>query len=74
MELQSVGKLLVLIGAVIALAGLLFWAGGRLGLGSLPGDFRLTGRNWGCFIPLVSSIIISLLLTLLLNLAARFLR
>lgn len=69
--MESIGKMLLLLAAALAVVGALFWAAGRLGLGSLPGDIRLSGQGWSCFVPIVSSIVISLLLTLLLNLALR---
>ena len=68
---QQFGRALIFLGVAMIIVGALVWIGGRLGLGSLPGDFRLTGERWGCYIPLVSSLIISVVLTLLLNLLFR---
>ena len=73
MDLQTLGKLVIAMGVALAVVGLALWLGGRLGLGSLPGDVRLQGEGWGCYVPIVSSIVISLVLTLLLNLVIRFL-
>jgi hypothetical protein len=42
--------------------------GERLGLGRLPGDVVLKRKDFTLYVPLVSSIVISLVLTLLLNL------
>lgn len=64
----------MIFGVAMLIVGGLVWLGGRLGLGSLPGDFRLSGERWGCYIPLVSSIIISIILTLLLNVLLRWFR
>jgi hypothetical protein len=72
MDLQTLGKFVIVTGAAILLAGALLWLFGRLGLGSLPGDVRLGGQGWSCFLPITTSILISLLLTLLLNLLLRF--
>lgn len=74
MDLQSFGKILVALGLGIAVLGALVWVGGRLGLGSLPGDIRIEREGWGCYVPIASSIVLSLLLTLLLNLVVRLLR
>jgi phosphotransferase system glucose/maltose/N-acetylglucosamine-specific IIC component len=74
MEMQTIGKVLLLFAAVSALAGLLFLLAGRLGLGSLPGTVQMGGRGWSCYLPIVASIVISLVLTLLLNLALRLFR
>lgn len=73
-DLETLGKWLVAFGALVVVAGLLFWAAGRLGLGALPGDFRLRGNGWGCFMPITTSIVLSLALTLLINLIVRLLR
>jgi len=74
MELQQLGKLLLVLALGMAVLGAALWLGGRLGLGSLPGDFRFQGRGWSCFFPLATSILLSILLTLLLSLALRFFR
>ncbi len=73
MEFQSFGKLLILLAVALAVLGGLLWLGGALGLGRLPGDIRIQRPGFGCFIPIVSSIILSIVLTLLLNLLLRFL-
>lgn len=74
MDLQSFGKILVAAGIGIAVVGGLVWVSGRLGLGSLPGDVRIERDGWGCYVPIASSIVLSLLLTLLLNIVIRLLR
>ncbi len=63
------GLLLVLVGAAILLIG-------RIGLplGRLPGDFAFRGKNISFYFPLASSILISLLLTLIFSILARFKR
>jgi hypothetical protein len=62
-------KGLIVIGVVLVGAGVLLYAASRLGLGRLPGD--LTWRTKGgveVHFPLATSILLSVLLTLLLNL------
>jgi len=71
MDLQTLGKLLAVAGVAVVLLGLALWLGGRLGLGSLPGDLRLGGDGWSCFVPITTSVVISLVLTLVLNLIWR---
>ena len=63
-----------MIGAVIVALGLLTRLLGRSGLFRLPGDFEFGGRNWKLYIPLASSIILSILLSLLLWLIHHFRR
>jgi len=71
-ELQGIGKMLLLFGAAIALIGGLLWAGSKLGLGALPGDLRFGREDWGCYLPIATSIVLSLLLTVLLNVLWRW--
>ncbi|HUN55204.1 MAG TPA: DUF2905 domain-containing protein [Smithella sp.] len=63
---QQIGKLLILTGAFIALAGLMIMILGRVGLFKLPGDLVFGGKNWRIYLPIASSIIISIVLTLIL--------
>lgn len=60
---------------LIVLAGVLYVLG-RLNvpLGQLPGDIRIQRGNVSCFIPIVTSLILSGILTLLLNVIIRTLR
>jgi hypothetical protein len=46
----------------------------RLGIGSLPGDVRIQSQGWGCYVPIVASIVISIFLTIVLNLLLRWFR
>ncbi len=67
----DVGRLLLLLGALIALAGLVLILWPNLPLGRLRGDFRFRVGGGTVFLPLATSILLSLLLTLLLNLLFR---
>jgi hypothetical protein len=52
--------------------GAFFYFGGRLfPLGQLPGDFHFGGENWSIHFPLATCAIISIVLSLLLNLFFR---
>ncbi|MBZ0264453.1 DUF2905 family protein [bacterium] len=61
------GKILVLAGIVLFLLGGFIFLGSKLGLGSLPLDFSFKKGNLKFYIPLGSSILISILLTILLR-------
>ena len=68
----ALGKLLLVTGGVLVLAGLVVLALSRgVPLGRLPGDLVYRGRNVTIFIPLATSVLLSVLLTLLLNLLLR---
>ena len=58
------GKLLVIAGAVLMALGLVIWAG--VPLGKLPGDFMVRRGPVTFYFPLVTSIILSVVLTLLM--------
>jgi hypothetical protein len=60
---QQIGKWLILTGALIALVGLMVMILGRTGLFKLPGDLVFGGKNWRIYLPIASSIIISIVLT-----------
>jgi hypothetical protein len=75
---SQLGKLLLVAGLGLALLGGLFLLGARLlegkaipGLGRLPGDIRIETRRVSCYFPLATSIVLSLLLTLVLNILVR---
>ncbi len=63
------GRLLIVIGLVIAAAGLLMTFG--LPIGRLPGDFSFKRGNFSFYFPLATSILASIILTLLMMLFGR---
>ena len=73
--MTQMGRTLMILAAVLFVVGGLVYLAGRLDLplGKLPGDIRIQRENFTCMFPLVSSILISLLLTVVLNLVIRFL-
>ena len=69
--MRDLGRLLIVLGVLVAIAGLVLATGNRLGLGRLPGDFTWRRGGFGCYFPLMTSIILSVLLTLILWLFRR---
>jgi hypothetical protein len=67
----QVGRLLIVAGAVLVIAGLLFLYAKPLRLGELPGDITIAGRTWQISILLGTSLLLSLILTIALNLFLR---
>jgi len=63
------GKTLVVIGVLIALAGVLIMLG--VPLGRLPGDISYRRGNTSFYLPLTTSILVSVVLTLLFALLRR---
>lgn len=67
--MQDVGRFLVVLGAVAILAGLVLMFAPRIPwLGRLPGDIVINRGPVTVYFPLVTSIVISVVLTLVLNL------
>jgi hypothetical protein len=71
MEPGSVGKVLLGIGVLALIVGGIFLLLGKAGIGSMPGDMRWGRGNVRVYFPLGTSIVISIILTVLLNLFLR---
>lgn len=65
------GLVLVAVGVGVVLIGLLVWSGALSWFGRLPGDIRIERENVRVYFPITSMILISLALTLLINLVRR---
>ena len=70
---RSVGRTLIILGAILIVVGLLFTLGERLPmrLGRLPGDIVVRGKNGVFYFPIVTSLLISLVLTIVMWLIGR---
>ena len=71
MTLPDPGKLLVIVGLVIATVGGVMIVARRLGLGPLPGDVTVSGNGFSLFFPIVTCIAISIVLTIVLTIFLR---
>ena len=71
--MSPIAKSLLLVGALLMLAGAAVWGAERLGipLGRLPGDLFWRGKNATVHFPIMTSLLVSVVLTLLLNLWLR---
>jgi hypothetical protein len=67
----ELGRILLVIGLVLVVVGGLAALGVRLPFGRLPGDIAIEGERGGIYIPIVTMIIVSVVLTVLLNLIIR---
>ena len=75
MDMYNFARLFIFLGlAFLAIGGIAYLLT-RLGLplGHLPGDIRFQGQNVTCIIPIVSMILISIVLTVALNIILRLL-
>jgi len=73
--MNSLARILVIVGVALILAGGLVYLLGRLNLplGRLPGDIRIQRDNFSCIFPVTTMILLSIGLSVLLNLILRFL-
>ena len=65
------GRLLVILGLGLVAVGLAWMLGERLGLGRLPGDFAFNWGNTRVYLPIATSILISVVLSLVFWLIGR---
>ncbi|PSQ51830.1 MAG: DUF2905 domain-containing protein [Bacteroidetes bacterium QH_10_64_37] len=72
MNTTDIGRLLLYLGlGLVLLGGLVVLLGRVIDLGNLPGDLVYEGDNVRVYVPVATMIVLSLVLTLLLNLALR---
>lgn len=65
------GRILLVIGILLVVIGLLAMLGVRLPFGRLPGDIAIEGERGGVYIPIATMLVISVVLTVLVNLFFR---
>ncbi|GEN33066.1 MULTISPECIES: DUF2905 domain-containing protein [Aneurinibacillus] len=64
--MNPVAKMLVIFGVILIIIGLIWQVGGRfLNLGRLPGDIVVEKENFRFYFPVMTSIIVSVVLSLL---------
>ena len=70
---MGIGRMLIVLGLVLIVAGALFTLGERtsLPLGRLPGDITYRGRNTTVYFPVVTCIVISVVLSAVMWLFGR---
>jgi hypothetical protein len=73
--MSELGKTLIGLGLLIALVGAVLLVAGRIGpLGKLPDDIAYRSKNVSVFVPLGTSLLISVVLSAILFLISRFRR
>lgn len=71
MDARSLGVLLVVVGAAVAAIGVLVAVGAFGWFGRLPGDLRFGSDNVRVYVPLASTLLLSVVLTVVINLVRR---
>lgn len=71
---QVIGKWIIVIALVLLLIGLIIYLfGNKLNwIGNLPGDIRIESDNVRIYFPITTMLLLSVVLTILLNLLRRF--
>lgn len=72
--MRQLGNLLIFIGLLAVVAGVATRFGLLSWFGSLPGDIRRVGERSAVFVPITSMVVLSIVLTVLVNLVGRFFR
>jgi len=75
-SIEGVGRLLLIFGGVMVVLGLVFLLAGRglPFLGRLPGDIVVQREGFTFYFPIVTMLVVSVVLTILLNVILRILR
>jgi len=69
--MPQIGRLLFGAGVALVVIGVLFMFAKQLHLGQLPGDITVGGKGWQVTILLGTSLLLSVLFTIALNLLLR---
>ncbi|MDI9370447.1 MAG: DUF2905 domain-containing protein [Synergistaceae bacterium] len=74
--MNSIGRALIAAGCILVLSGVLLLLLGRYTgfFGKLPGDISFSRKGLTVFAPFTSMIILSVLLTVVINIIFRFLK
>ncbi|MEE8162387.1 MAG: DUF2905 domain-containing protein [Acidobacteriota bacterium] len=67
---NEIGKVLIFFGLALVAVGLVLTLIPSLRLGRLPGDILIRRDNWSVYIPIASSVLLSVVLSLLLWIVA----
>ena len=63
--MRDLGRLLIVAGVLMLVVGIVLTAAGRVGIGRLPGDFIYRRGNFTLYFPLMTSILLSIILSLI---------
>ena len=71
----GLGRLLIIAGGLLLVGGVLLVLLGQIPFfGRLPGDIAIERERFSVFVPLASMLLLSLILTIVVNVALRFFR
>ncbi len=65
--MTQVGKIILLVGLAVVALGAIVWVLGKLGFRGLPGDIRYESDKVKIYVPIVTCIVVSVVLTLIVS-------
>ena len=76
MKMENIARFIILAGIALIVIGVIVLGLAKLNfpLGRLPGDIRIESQNGSFYFPITTSILVSIILTVLINLIGRFLK
>lgn len=69
--MADVARLLIVTGILLLVAGIVLAIGARFGMGRLPGDLEVSVGPFRIWAPIATSVVLSLVLTMVLNVVMR---
>ena len=73
--MKTIGSSIILMGIAFIIIGVIVMFHDKIPfLGKMPGDISIKGKNTSFYFPIVTCIVISIILTILLNLFSKFFR
>jgi uncharacterized membrane protein len=72
MDSKGIGAVVVAAGLLLGLIGVLIYFGALSWFGRLPGDIRIEREGVRVYVPITSMLLLSVVLSLVLNLIRRF--
>jgi len=70
--MDFLGKTIIFLGIILVFVGILIWLSGKLPfLGKLPGDIYIKMENFSFYAPITSMLLLSLLISIILNIITR---
>ena len=76
MKMESIARFVMILGVALIVIGAGMYGLAKLNipLGRLPGDIHIEGQNGSFYFPITTSILLSIVLTVLLNVIAKLLK
>ncbi len=72
--MKEISNIFLIFGGILIFLGIIIKLFGGIGLFKLPGDIVIKGKGYTIYFPIVSMIILSVVITIILNIISRFFR